>query len=111
MEALWASGAIVQAYDPVAMEEAERIYGKHAGLTLCGDKYAALQGADAVVICTEWQQFCVPDFSEMAIRMCNKVIVDGRNLYQPKKLLAPKKFLAPSDSRQMAFGLSHLTAV
>tara|TARA_B110000977_G_scaffold103846_1_gene135645 strand:- start:1061 stop:2431 length:1371 start_codon:yes stop_codon:yes gene_type:complete len=88
MEALWASGAIVQAYDPVAMEEAERIYGKHAGLTLCGDKYAALQGADAVVICTEWQQFCVPDFFEMATRMCNKVIVDGRNLYQPQKLLA-----------------------
>jgi UDPglucose 6-dehydrogenase len=88
MEALWASGAIVQAYDPVAMKEAERIYGKHAGLALCGDKYAALQGADAVVICTEWQQFCVPDFSEMATRMCNKVIVDGRNLYQPQKLLA-----------------------
>ena len=44
MEVLWQSGAIVQAYDPVAMEEAERIYGKHAGLTLCGDKYEALRG-------------------------------------------------------------------
>jgi UDPglucose 6-dehydrogenase len=88
MEALWQSGAIVQAYDPVAMGEAERIYGKHVGLTLCSDKYAALQGADALVICTEWQQFRVPDFAEMATRMRSKVIVDGRNLYQPHKLLA-----------------------
>ena len=88
IEALWASGAIVQAYDPVAKEEAEHIYGKHAGLTLCGDKYSALQGADALAICTEWKQFCAPDFSEMSIRMHNKVIVDGRNLYQPQKLVA-----------------------
>jgi UDPglucose 6-dehydrogenase len=88
MEALWVSGAIVQAYDPVAMEEAERIYGEHAGLVLCKDKYDALQGADALVICTEWQQFRVPDFSEMETRMRSKVIVDGRNLYQPQNLLA-----------------------
>lgn len=88
MEALWQSGAIVQAYDPIAMEEAERIYGKHAGLTVCSDKYAALQGADALVICTEWQQFRVPDITEMATRMRSKVIVDGRNLYHPQKLQA-----------------------
>ena len=88
MEALWQFGAIVQAYDPVAMEEAERIYGKQASLTLCGDKYAALQCADALVICTEWQQFRVPDFAEMATRMRSKVIVDGRNLHQPHKLQA-----------------------
>ena len=88
MESLWQSGATVQAYDPAAMEEAERIYGVHAGLTLCGDKYAALQDADALVICTEWQQFRVPDFAEMATRMRDKVIIDGRNLYQPQKLHA-----------------------
>jgi UDPglucose 6-dehydrogenase len=88
MEALWQSGATVQAYDPAAMEEAERIYGVHAGLTLCGDKYAALQDADALVVCTEWQQFRVPDFAEMATRMRDKVIIDGRNLYQPQKLHA-----------------------
>jgi len=86
MEALWRSGAKVQAYDPVAMEEAERIYGKHSGLTLCSGKYFALHGADALVICTEWQQFRVPDFTEMAMHMRRKVIVDGRNLYQPEKL-------------------------
>jgi UDPglucose 6-dehydrogenase len=88
MEALWQAGAIVQAYDPVAMEEADRIYYKHTGLTLCDDKYAALQDADALVICTEWQQFRVPDYAEMAARMRSKVIVDGRNLYQPHKLQA-----------------------
>ena len=87
MEALWQSKAIVQAYDPVAMEEAERIYGNHAGLTLCEDMYAALQDVDALVICTEWQQFRVPDLTEMARRMRNKIIVDGRNLYSPDKLL------------------------
>ena len=86
IKALWAAGAIVQAYDPVAMKEAERIYADHAGLILCDDKYAALQGADALVICTEWQQFRVPNFDEMASRMRNKIIVDGRNLYQPQKL-------------------------
>ena len=51
-------------------------------------KYATLQNADALVICTEWQQFRAPDFAEMAERMHAKVIVDGRNLYQPHKLQA-----------------------
>jgi UDPglucose 6-dehydrogenase len=86
IEALWRSKAIVQAHDPVAMEEAERIYGEHPGLTLFNDKYDALQGADALVICTEWQQFRVPDFAEMAKRMTSKVIMDGRNLFQPDRL-------------------------
>ena len=88
MEALWASGAIVQAYDPVAMVEAERIYGDQAGLKLCVDKYAALHGADALIICTEWKEFRIPNFAEMAINMNSKIIVDGRNLYQPQKLQA-----------------------
>ena len=88
MEALWQAGARVQAFDPVAMKEAARIYGPNASLTLCADKYGALQDADALAICTEWQQFRAPDFDEMAARMCSKVIVDGRNLYQPGKLQA-----------------------
>jgi UDPglucose 6-dehydrogenase len=87
MEALWQSGAKVQAFDPVAMKEADRIYPLNASLNLCPDKYAALQGADALVICTEWQQFRAPDFDEMDARLTSKVIVDGRNLYQPKKML------------------------
>jgi UDPglucose 6-dehydrogenase len=87
MEALWQAGAKVQAFDPVAMKEALRIYGSRADLSLCADKYAALQDADVLVICTEWQQFRAPDFAEMEARMNSKVIVDGRNLYQPQKLL------------------------
>ena len=88
MEALWQAGAKVQAYDPVAMKEALRIYGQLDGLSLCPDKYAALQDADALVICTEWQQFRAPDFGEIEVRMRGKVVVDGRNLYQPQKLQA-----------------------
>jgi UDPglucose 6-dehydrogenase len=88
IQALWQAGAKVQAFDPVAMKEAARIYEPNAGLTLCTDKYSALQNADALVVCTEWQQFRAPDFSEMAEHMRSKVIVDGRNLYQPRKLQA-----------------------
>jgi UDPglucose 6-dehydrogenase len=86
IELLWQHGASVHAYDPIEMEEAKRIYGARADLVLCADQYAALQDADALVICTEWQQFRVPDFSEMELRMRAKVIIDGRNLYRPQKL-------------------------
>ena len=88
MEALWQAGAKVQAFDPVAVKEAERIYSQQTGLSLCADKYAALKDADALVICTEWRQFRAPDFAEIEIRMHNNVIVDGQSLYQPKKLHA-----------------------
>ena len=88
MESLWRVGAKVQAFDPIAMKEAERIYCRQDGLSLCPDKYAALLNAHALVICTEWQQFRAPDFTEMAYRMIEKVIVDGRNLYQTQKLKA-----------------------
>jgi UDPglucose 6-dehydrogenase len=88
MEALWQAGATVQAFDPVAMDETRKLYGARADLVLCTDKYAALQGAQALVICTEWQQFRAPDFDEMATRLAAKTIVDGRNLYAPDKLQA-----------------------
>jgi UDPglucose 6-dehydrogenase len=68
------------------MKEAARIYGHIPNLVLCIDKYSALQDADALVICTEWQEFRVPDLLVMEKRMHTKVIVDGRNLYQPQKL-------------------------
>ena len=88
IEALWKCGANVNAHDPAAMREAKRIYGMEKRLSLFEDKYEALQDVDALVICTEWQQFRVPDLAEMARRMRNKVIVDGRNLYSPAKLLS-----------------------
>jgi UDPglucose 6-dehydrogenase len=78
----------VQAFDPVAMKEAAQIYGQRPDLVLTSDKYAALQGAQALLICTEWQQFRAPDFEEMAGRMAQRLIVDGRNLYTPNKLRA-----------------------
>ena len=62
MEALWAAGARVQAYDPVAMEETQRLYGDRDDLQLCGTKEAALKEADALVVMTEWQVFRAPDF-------------------------------------------------
>ncbi len=88
MEALWAAGATVVAYDPVAGGEARRIYGARPDLILAADSYAALDGADALAICTEWQQFRAPDFAEMARRMPARLIFDGRNIYAPERLQA-----------------------
>lgn len=88
LDALWKAGASVQAFDPVAMNEAERLYGNRPDFTLAKNKYAALDGADALAICTEWQQFRAPDFDEMQNRINTKTIVDGRNLYFPEKLRA-----------------------
>ncbi len=86
IEALWQAGARVQAYDPVAMDETRRIYGERPDLTLCSNKYSALEAADGLAICTEWQQFRAPDFNEMESLLKAKVIVDGRNLYNPERL-------------------------
>ena len=83
MEALWRRGAQVQAYDPVAMEEARRIYGGERALRLCPDPYMACEGAEALVICTEWQQFRSPDFVRMHSLLRQSLIVDGRNIYDP----------------------------
>ena len=83
MEALWAQGAKVQAYDPEAMEEGQRIYGVRDDFMLCGTRKAALKGADALVICTEWKQFWAPDFERMKELLNEAVIFDGRNLFEP----------------------------
>jgi UDPglucose 6-dehydrogenase len=86
MERLWAAGAQVQAYDPEAMEEVHRIYGDKAQLKLCASRDEALQGADALIICTEWKAFRAPDFEVMKTILKSPVIFDGRNLYEPNKL-------------------------
>jgi len=88
METLWELGASVQAYDPEAMAEAQRIYGQRADLKLMGTKEAALQDADALVICTEWQNFRAPDFDVMKKALKQPVIFDGRNLFDPERLQA-----------------------
>jgi len=86
MEALWHAGACVQAYDPVAMEEAQRIYGVRADLLLCGTKEAAVQDADALVIMTEWRQFKAPDLEALKRALKAPLIFDGRNLYDPQRM-------------------------
>jgi UDPglucose 6-dehydrogenase len=83
MEALWAAGASVRAYDPVAMPETRRIYGERAGLVLCENAPQALDGADALAICTEWQEFRSPDFAGIKTALKHPVVFDGRNLYDP----------------------------
>ncbi|TQI80732.1 UDPglucose 6-dehydrogenase [Serratia fonticola] len=88
METLWELGANVQAYDPEAMAEAQRIYGHRPDLKLMGTKEAALQGADALVICTEWQNFRAPDFDSIKLALKQPVIFDGRNLFDPERLQA-----------------------
>ncbi len=86
MEALWKAGANVQAYDPEAMEETQRICGNRSDLSLMGTKEAALKGADALVICTEWQNFKAPDFTSIKEELSDAVLFDGRNLFEPARM-------------------------
>ena len=84
MEALWEAGANVRAYDPEAMDETKRIYPDQVGLELCESANQALEGADALVIITEWQEFRSPEFTELKESLADGVIFDGRNLYEPE---------------------------
>ncbi|MCE2680721.1 MAG: UDP-glucose/GDP-mannose dehydrogenase family protein [Burkholderiales bacterium] len=86
MEALWKAGAKVQAFDPVSMEETQRIYADHPALVLCGTKEMALRGADALCICTEWKTFVAPDFDGLKAQLAQPVVFDGRNLYEPARM-------------------------
>ncbi|GAB3473407.1 UDP-glucose dehydrogenase family protein [Azotobacter salinestris] len=86
MEALWNAGARVQAYDPEAMEEAQRLYGNRTELALCGTKEAALKDADALVIVTDWQAFKAPDFEFIKQQLRQPLIFDGRNLFEPARM-------------------------
>ena len=83
LHALWAAGAQVRAHDPVAMDEARRIFGDRPDLTLCASPAEALQGADVLAIVTEWKIFRVPDFEQMAQLLKDRMVFDGRNLYDP----------------------------
>jgi len=86
MEALWAAGAKIQAYDPVAMDETQHIYGLRDDLKLVGTKEAAIERADALIICTEWKNFRAPNFDLLKTALRNPVIFDGRNLYEPDRM-------------------------
>jgi UDPglucose 6-dehydrogenase len=83
---LWEGGAKVRAYDPEASHEARRIFGERDDLLLCDSAASALDGADALVVVTEWKQFRSPDFSRLKSLLKDAVIFDGRNLYEPAEV-------------------------
>ncbi|HMM65820.1 MAG TPA: UDP-glucose/GDP-mannose dehydrogenase family protein [Dokdonella sp.] len=83
LEKLWSSGVGVRAHDPEAHEEVRRIYGNRPDLELCDSQYAALDGADALVIVTEWKAFRSPDLGRIRDALKSPVIFDGRNIFDP----------------------------
>ncbi len=83
MEALWAAGARVQAFDPEAGEETRRLYGERKDLALFEQPYEALQGADVLAVVTEWKAFRSPDLARIHAALGQPAIFDGRNLYDP----------------------------
>ncbi|MBD3897696.1 UDP-glucose/GDP-mannose dehydrogenase family protein [Halomonas sp. ML-15] len=86
MEALWDAGARVQAFDPEAQDECRRLYGERDDLSLCKRRDEALEGADALVICTEWKAFRTVDFSVLKQTLASPIVIDGRNLFEPAQL-------------------------
>jgi UDPglucose 6-dehydrogenase len=85
---LLARGARVCAYDPVAMDEARRVFGAEPRIAYAESPMAALDGADALVIVTEWKEFRSPDFEDMRRRLKAPLVFDGRNLYDPAQMRA-----------------------
>ena len=77
-------GAKIKAYDPAAMDEAGKILGK--SIIYAPTQYDAVSGADALALMTEWPEFRIPDLRLMAIKMKEKVIFDGRNIYEPAEI-------------------------
>ena len=88
LEGLWARGACVSAYDPVAMPETQRIYGDRPDLRYAQSPLAALNNADALVLVTEWKAFKSPDFNQIKTHLKQPIIFDGRNLFEPASMQA-----------------------
>ena len=97
MEGLWAKGATITAFDPVAMKETRHLYpeqsrqkntGNRAELSYAENSKDALQDADALIIVTEWKAFKSPDFNVIKARLKQAVIFDGRNLFEPASVTA-----------------------
>ncbi|MBB3331198.1 UDPglucose 6-dehydrogenase [Halomonas campaniensis] len=88
MEALWEAGARVQAFDPEAAEECRRLYGERDDLVISARRDEALEGAHALVICTEWKAFRTVDFAQLRDTLREPVVVDGRNLFLPESVKA-----------------------
>ncbi len=86
IEHLLKSGAAVTVHDPVAIENVKAIYGDR--LTYCAHHYDTLEGADALCVLTEWQEFRNPDFEYLLHKLKSPVIFDGRNLWDPQQMAA-----------------------
>ena len=89
MEEAWAHGAKIHAHDPQAMDEARRLYPDQVAdgrLVLCDSPEAAADGADILVIATEWRAFRSLDLEELSERMRQPIVVDGRNIYDPARM-------------------------
>ncbi len=84
IEGLLAAGAAVRAYDPAATHEAAKILGGR--ITLCEHSYDALDGADGLILVTEWNDFRHPDFDRMKRLLKRPLVIDGRNIYDPAKM-------------------------
>ncbi|WP_374319633.1 UDP-glucose/GDP-mannose dehydrogenase family protein [Aquabacterium sp.] len=97
---LFNRGATVTAYDPVAMEEAKRIFGDEPRLRYAESPMDALKGADALVIVTEWKEFRSPDFDRIKAELKTPVVFDGRNLYEPALVKASGLDYAPIGRAQ-----------
>lgn len=80
IERLLAAGCRVRVFDPIAMDEARRRLGDR--VEYCSSKYEALEGADALMIVTEWKQFRLPNWARVAEAMKGGVVIDGRNIYE-----------------------------
>jgi UDPglucose 6-dehydrogenase len=88
LDELWRAGAKVQAYDPEAMAEAGRVFGERDDLLLATSPGAALEGADALIVVTEWKAFWAPDFAKIKAQLREPVVFDGRNIYEPAEVEA-----------------------
>ena len=86
IDAALKAGMKIQAYDPVAMSEAQRLYKAKPNFSCCKSPEAALVNADALVIVTEWNLFFNPDFENIKQQLKEPTIFDGRNLYDPHYL-------------------------
>ncbi|HET7809245.1 MAG TPA: UDP-glucose/GDP-mannose dehydrogenase family protein [Steroidobacteraceae bacterium] len=86
LEQLWSAGASVRAFDPAAMNETRRIFGERPDLVLCKRARETLEGADALIIVTEWKEFRSPDFDNLKKQLKSPVVFDGRNLYDPSMM-------------------------
>jgi nucleotide sugar dehydrogenase len=84
INAMLKEGVEIRAFDPIAAEHAKKEFGQHKGLEFVHNQYEALEGADLLVIATEWKQFREPNFETMKEKMRSPKILDGRNIYRPE---------------------------